>query len=283
MLCSTFTRICWKICLVVVALIGSSTLASAVVDFENPPYTIGGIEGQDGWALPSYASAANGTLEVSTTNPLAGAQSLSYTRTEAGLGATFRDVYKPDVVQIAKDGTPTPDLNATFLISSTSLAAEGMGYGVNGLFLGPDGANGVTPLGVRLTNAGSTIPSIEEFAAFGSGGAFYYFGGSLASAAFPENDTLEFSIDVDFDSATYTVEYRNVTTGGPTIASGITRGFAVAYPTNSHGAYDIDVTAAFRYGAGKIDNISLTGNIVPEPMTWALSLTCAAAMCLWRR
>jgi hypothetical protein len=266
---------------------GSGPAASAVtVDFESPSYATGTIDGQEGWAVPGYAVTTNGSLEVSevsTTGPLAGAQSLSYTRTEAGLAATARDVFKADVVTVAKDGTPAPDLNASFLISSSSLATQGMGFGVDGFFLSPNGAGGSTPIGILLRNAGSSIPGIEEFADNGGSPAFFYFGGSLAAAAFPENDTLEFEIDVDFDSSTYAVAYRNVTTGGPLTPSGITRGFALAYPANPNGTYDVDVIAAFRYGAGRIDNITLTGNIVPEPATLGLSLAGVAAMCLRRR
>src|SRR5687767_4653688 len=80
---------------------GSGPAATAVVvDFESPPYASGTVDGQDGWAVPGYAVTTNGSLEVSTTGPLAGAQSLSYTRTEAGLAATARDVFKADVVTV---------------------------------------------------------------------------------------------------------------------------------------------------------------------------------------
>ena len=270
--------------LVALCVAGSGPSASAVaVDFENPPYTTGNIVGQDGWAATAYFPTPNGTLEVSTTSPLAGGQSLSYTRTEAGLAPNGSDVVKADVVTIAKDGTPAPDLSASFLISSTSLATQGMGFGLDGLFLSPNGASGSTPIGIRLNNAGSSIPSIEEFADFGGSPAWFYFGGTLAAAAFPENDTLEFDIDVDFDSLTYTVAYRNVTAGSPFTSSGFTRGFAVPYPANPDGTYDVDVIAAFRYGAGRIDNISLTGNIIPEPTTLGLSIASVAAMRLYRR
>jgi hypothetical protein len=257
--------------------------SAVVVDFESPPYAAGTIDGQEGWALPGYATVVNGTLEVSATSPLAGAQSLRYTRTEAGLAGTARDVFKADVVTIAKDGTSAPDLNASFLISATSLASQSMGFGLDGLYLSPNGADGSTPIGIRLNNAGSSIPSIEEFADFGGSPAWFYFGGSLAAANFPESNTLEFDIDVDFDSSTYTVAYRNVTAGTPFASSGFTRGFALPYPANPNGTYDVDVIAAFRYGAGHIDNITLTGNIVPEPATLGLSLAGVAAMCLRRR
>jgi hypothetical protein len=267
-----------------VGAVGTAQRAMAVVvDFENPPYAAGGVVGQDGWAATSYFPTPNGTVEVSTTGALAGAQSLNYTRTEAGLAGNGSDVVKDNVVTIAKDGTPAPDLNASFLISSTSLSSQGMGFGIDGLFLSPAGAGGATPIGIRLTNAGSSIPSIEEFAEFLGGSAFHYFGGSLAAAAFPENDTLEFDIDVDFDSSTYTTSYRNVTTGGPFISSGFTRGFAVPYPANGDGTYDVDVIAAFRYGAGKIDNITLSGNVIPEPTTLGLAMLSLTAVGLCHR
>ena len=278
---------CWFLVLTAYGAAACAPVAKAVtVSFESPTYTAGGVVGQDGWGVTSYFPTLNGSVEVIATNPLAGMHSLSYTRTEAGLAPNGSDVVKADVVTVAKDGTPAADLNASFLISSSSLSAQGMGFGVNGLFLSPSGASGVTPVGIRLTNAGSSIPSIEEFADFGGSPAFFYFGGSLAAAAFPENDVLEFNIDVDFDSSSYTVAYRNITSGGALTPSGFTRGFAVPYPANPNGTFDVDVIAAFRFGAGKIDNITLSGNLVPEPATLGMSaLTVASAICFgrWRR
>ena len=218
------------------AMMCASVARAATVNFEAPSYAVGSIVGQDGWAAAGYFPAPNGLLEVSTASPLAGGQSLRYTRTEAGLAANGSDVVKTDVVTVAKDGTPAADLSASFLISSSSLSAQGMGFGVNGLYLSPAGASGATPIGIRLNNAGSSIPSIEEIADFGGSPAFFYFGGTLAAASFPENDILEFDIDVDFDSSTYTVGYRNVTSGGAFISSGFTRGFAVSYPANPNGS-----------------------------------------------
>lgn len=244
---------------------GDRPAAATAIDFENPPYTTGSVVGQDGWAATGYFPVLNGTVDVSTIGPLAGSQSLSYTRTDTTLAPNGADVVKSDLITISKDGTSTADLNVSVLISSTSLAAQTLGYGVDGLFLSPSGASGVTPIGFRLNNAGSTIPSIEEYADFGGSPAFFYFGGSLAAAAFSENHTLEFHIDADFDSSTYTVAYRDVTAGTPLTSSGVVRGFAVPYAANPDGTYDVDVIAAFRYGAGRIDNIMVSGNAVPEP------------------
>jgi hypothetical protein len=276
---------CWLIALAVCGIVASVQDSKAeTVNFENPPYAAGSVVGQDGWSTTAYFPTLNGTVVVSSTNPLSGAQSLSYTRTEAGLAPNGSDVVKANVVTVAKDGTAAADLNATFLISSSSLSAQGMGFGVTGLFLSPAGASGSTPIGIRLTNAGSTIPSIEEFADFGGTPAFFYFGGSLAAAAFPENDALEFSIDVDFDSSSYTVAYRNVTTGGGLTSSGFTRGFAMPYASNPDGTFDVDVIAAFRYGAGKLDDIRLSGNIVPEPSAMGLCILAgASAICFYQR
>lgn len=277
---------CWFLALTAYGALACVPVAKAVtVSFENPSYVAGSVVGQDGWGVTSYFPTLNGSVQVSATNPLAGAQSLSYTRTEAGLAPNGSDVVKADVVTVAKDGTPAADLNASFLISSSSLSAQGMGFGISGLFLSPAGASGVTPIGIRLNNAGSSIPSIEEFADFGGSPAFFYFGGSLAAASFPENDPLEFNIAVDFDSSSYTVAYRDVTSGGALVTSGFTRGFALPYPANPNGTFDVDVIAAFRYGAGKIDNINLTGNLVPEPSTLGLCVLAGAfaALSLKRR
>lgn len=275
---------CWLLALAVSCAMVSAQVAQAVtVSFESPSYTSGNVVGQDGWGATGYFPTLNGSVEVSTSSPLAGLRSLSYTRTEAGLTPNGSDVVKADVVTVAKGGTPAADLNASFLISASSLSTQGMGFGVSGLFLSPSGASGVTPIGIRLTNAGSTIPSIEEFADFGGSPAFFYFGGSLAAAAFPENDVLEFSIDVDFDSSTYTVAYRNVTNGGALTSSGAVRGFAVPYPANPNGTFDVDVIAAFRFGAAKIDNIRLTGNLVPEPSALGMCVFAGASAVLSSR
>ena len=262
------------------AVAGAQVAKAVTVSFESPTYAAGSVVGQDGWGVTGYFPILNGSVEVGATNPLAGMQSLSYTRTEAGLAHNGSDVVKAEVVTVAKDGTPAADLNASFLISASSLSAQGMGFGISGLFLSPAGASGVTPIGIRLTNAGSSIPSIEEFADFGGSPAFFYFGGSLAAASFPENDVLEFNIDVDFDSSSYKVAYRNVTSGGALTSSGFTRGFAVPYPANPSGTFDVDVIAAFRYGAGKIDNINLTGNLVPEPSTLGMCVLAGAVAVL---
>lgn len=279
----SFARPCrWLLALTALSTAAGAEVAKGVtVSFESPLYTAGNVLGQDGWAATGYFPTLNGSVQVSTTGALAGVQSLSYTRTEAGLAPNGSDVVKADVAKIAKDGTPAPDLSASFLISSSSLSAQGMGFGISGLFLSPAGASGVTPIGIRLNNAGSSIPSIEEFADFGGSPAYFYFGGTLAAAAFPENDALEFEIDVDFDSSTYTVGYRNVTTGGAFTNSGFTRGFAVPYPANPDGTFDVDVIAAFRYGAGKIDNITLSGNIVPEPTGLGMCVLAGASALLF--
>ena len=68
--------------------------------------------------------------------------------------------------------------------------------------------------------------------------------------------------------------------GRPFVSSGFTRGFAVPYPANPDGTFDVDVIAAFRYGAGKIDNITLSGNVVPEPSALGLCILAGASAIL---
>jgi hypothetical protein len=270
--------------------VAHAQIASAVtVDFENPPYAAGDVVGQGGWSVAPYFPTPNGTVTVSTTSPLAGSQSLSYTRTELGLAPNGADVLKPGVAIIANDGTGAADLTASFLISSSSLSPQGLGFGVVGLNLRSSnaGSSDNPSIAIQLNNAGYAESSIEEFAGiggFGGPAAWHYFGGALAAAFFPEHDTLEFKVDVDFDSSTYTTAYRNVTAGDVAFTnSGSVRGFAVPFPTDSNGHYSVDVIAAFRYGAGQIDDITLSGNIIPEPATLGLSLASAVALALVRR
>lgn len=271
--------------LVALCVAGSGSVASAVtLDFENPPYAAAGVVGQDGWVVNSYAATPNGTVEVSGAAPLAGGQSLRYARTNSNLGPfSAADVSKADVITVAADGTPDADLNASLLISANSLASEGFGFGALGVFLSNDGVNGATPLGVQLNNAGSSIPSIEVFANIGGAVGWHYFGGSQPAAAFPEGDTLEFALDVDFDSKSYTVAYRNVTAGGALTSPAGPFNFAVDFPANPDGTFTVDVIASLRFGAGQIDDVTLSGNVIPEPTTLSLGVLGLGVMWVLRR
>ncbi|MHB9036997.1 MAG: hypothetical protein ACYC64_10030 [Armatimonadota bacterium] len=55
---------------VLLALVAPSWAADLSWNFENPPYTVGSVSGQDGW------SVLNGDANVSAGNPLSGSQSL---------------------------------------------------------------------------------------------------------------------------------------------------------------------------------------------------------------
>lgn len=79
------------------------------------------------------------------------------------------------------------------------------------------------------------------------------------------------------------MSYRNVTTGGPFVASPNPFGFAIPYVPNPDGTYDVDFVALFRYGAGRIDNINMTGNLVPEPTAAVLGVLGIALVGLFRR
>jgi len=267
------------------ALASGPVALAVTVDFESPAYAAGGIAGQDGWVVTSYAATPNGTLEVSATGPLSGGQSIRYARTNTNLGPfSAADVTKADVVTVVADGTGAADLNASFLISASSLANQSLGFGAVSFFLSPNGVGGQTPIGIQLNNAGSSIPSIEVFANYtGVGPAFGYLGGTQPAAAFPEGNTLEFDLDVDFDSSTFTVAYRNVTAGGAFSSPAGPYAFASGFPAGPGGAIGVDVIAGFRFGAGQLDDVTLTGNLVPEPTTLGLGLASVAAMCLHRR
>lgn len=259
-------------------------VGAVTIDFEDPPYTDGvDIAGQDSWVLNSYASAAHGTVVSSSTSPLADSQSLRYTRTDTNLSAfSAGDVSKPDVIIVPTDGTSAADLTAGFQIAATSRSADGNGFGQVGFFLSNDGFNGATPFGVALNNAGSNIPSIEVFRNGSGGAGFYFLGADQPSSAFPEGDTIEFDLGIDFDTQMFTVAATNASTGVPFSAPSGPFAFAVPFPANPDGTYSVDTLAFLRFGAGQIDNITLTAAI-PEPATCVLALAGVAALVAVRR
>ena len=112
--------------------------SQATIDFEAPTYTPGDIVGQDGWVVNSYVGTPNGDAVISSSSPLGGAQSLSYTQTTAG---GFGDVGKFDVLLVPA-GVAGTDVTLSYVIRGTS---NGVGSPIGGVFLGNGAPGGASP------------------------------------------------------------------------------------------------------------------------------------------
>ena len=272
---------------IVVGALSSSRLAMAVdISFENPPYSAGSsLIGQDGWATggyvladPFFGGAVNGTVEVTATNPLAGAQSVLYNQTSspAGAGNTgASDVGKAGAVVAREHGSSAVDLTASFLIQSNDNAVGAPNNGSMGFFLG---RGGNSPILILLVNAGTTTGDILV----GDGPGLPDVGD------FDGNDVLEFHLGVDLDGQNYSVAVRNVTAGTPmTTLTGTGPGGRFPFfggPISDDGdgvTYTLDTSLMLRSGVGRVDSISATA--VPEPTAMGLALLSIAAIGMYRR
>jgi hypothetical protein len=224
--------------------------------FENPPFTTGNLIGQNGYITPGYVLAdpffggvVNGTVDVSSTAPLSGAQSVIYNQTvdPPGAGGTgAADAGKPFAVFGVEDGTDAVDLSASFLINSTG---NGVGPGQAGYFLGQGGRSPI----IVLLSEGSILVGHE---------------GALPSAGtYTPGNTYEFVIGVDLDNQNYEVSSRNVTTGGalaplPGPLAGNRFAFfgGVIGSDGDDQTYTLDSTMLLRSGTAKFDNITVTGD-----------------------
>jgi len=246
------------------ALAVTQEASAAVIDFENPRYIAGQtIIGQDEWFTkeyvfddPFFGGVVNGTVEISTTAPLAGLQSVLYSQTvdpPAAGGTGASDVGKPNVVFAVKDGSDAADLTATFLIRTD---ANAVGNGSMGLFLGP--GLGHSPVFVLLSNANSGA---------GTGNILVATNFELANAGgYVPNNTFEFTLEVDVDNQNYDVFARNVTAGTPAMQllgpgpDGTFPFFGGGIPDDGDGqTFTLDASLLLRSGAGRIDQINLVG------------------------
>lgn len=247
--------------LVIAALLcGVATVqfaAAATYDFENPPFTTGNLDGQNGFITPAYVLAdpffggeVNGTVDVTATDPLSGTQSVSYNQTivPTGAGASgASDVGKPFSVFAVEDGTDAVDITASFLINANS---NSVGSGQAGFFLGQGGRS---PIIMLLSGTGDILVGHE--------GGLPDFGDYVAG------DTYEFAIGVDLDNQNYEVSSRNVTTGGTlTPLPGPLAGNRFAFFGGGIGddgdgqTYTLDSTFLFRSGTAKVDNLNVVGD-----------------------
>jgi hypothetical protein len=269
------------------SIVGTGLLAMAfthsakaiAIDFET--YSTGSLFGQDNWESNSYngfiLGGLNGDVVVSTSAPPAGSRTLLYTQT-GGRGAT--DVCKANVISITPNGTSAPELGGSVLLRADPNAN---GNGQVGLFLGPDAVNGTSPIGVLIEGSGAGVAYVidNNWATQTGGNPF------RPNGAYVSGHVLEFAFQVDFDSSSYQVAYRDVTAGEPSftpLVGGNPDGSAAffgSFPAEPNGTYSVDVGVFLRDGIGRVDNITL--NAIPEPGTLGLAGLVVSAGVAWTR
>jgi hypothetical protein len=269
----------------VIAVAGSPGVASAVAfSFENPPYVAGStIVAQDNWSLapyvltdPFFGGAVNGTVDITATNPLAGAQSVLYNQTAVLGGNTgASDVRNQGAVVGVEDGTSAVDVTASFLIQSNDNSLGAANNGSAGFFLGQGGRS---PVIILLVNAGATTGDIL----IGDGA------GLPDEGDFDGNDVLEFNLGVDLDGQNYEVSVRNLTAGTPltplvgTGPGGRFPFFGGALADDGDGVtYTLDTSLLFRSGVARVDSLVAVG--IPEPMSLSLGVVGMGAVGMLRR
>jgi hypothetical protein len=269
----------------IAATLASPAALAVDIGFEPPTYSVGTIHGQDGWdtgayvlADPFFGGAVNGTVEISATSPLAGAQSVLYNQTSipAGAGGTgASDVGKMGAVVGRENGTSAVDVTASFLIQTNDNAVGAANNGSMGFFLGQGGRS---PIIILLANAGPTTGDILVGDT----------GGLPDVGDFVGNDILQFNLGVDLDGQNYAVSYQNLTAGTPlTPLVGSGPGgrfpfFGGSLADDGDGvSYTLDTSLLLRSGTGRID--AVTAIAVPEPATVGLALLSLAAVTSLRR
>ena len=263
-------RLVRPITLAIAALlaIGATRSASAInFTFENPPYTPGTLIGQDNWntngyvlADPFFGGVVNGTVEISSSSPLNGSQSVLYTQTvdpaTAGVSGAS-DVGRPNSVFATKDGTDAVDITASVRVRTDE---NGVGTGSMGFFLGRGGAS---PIFFRIDNASTTGATGSILV--GDGAAVPNVGSYLP------NKTYEFTIGVDVDNLNYTLSSKNLTDNTPlqNYAGGGPNGRFVyftglptpAWADDGDGqTFTFDSSLILRSGIGRADDLTLVGD-----------------------
>ena len=213
----------------------SSSCWAVVINFENPPYTVGPVLGQDGWVKPGYVGPGfdvNGTANISTTGPLSGAQSLAYVQTTAAAGTGASDVVKSEVISVP-GGVAGTDLTVSYLMTASGNGVNPTG--VAGLYLSSNAVGGSSPLFARLNGAAMEASDTNSIVTIPN---FVYFAG----------DVLQVKYEVDFDAANYVLTVNNMTTNQLEFQK--TLGYLAPFtPEGPNGEYLIDVGLLLRGGS----------------------------------
>lgn len=224
----------------VVAATAGSTVA-VTIDFESPTYATGALIGQQGWAKNAYFGALNGDVTVSSSSPLSGGQSLSYTQTTAG---GFSDVNKANAILVSP-GVSGTDVTLSYVIKATTGTPDAP---VGGLFLGAGAGGGASPIFARI-NGG--------FVEVGTAGAIVQ-----TPLAFFPGERIKMTYEIDFDAATMNFIAENLD-----FSDIFTQSYPFFAPYGSpdgpNGEYRVDVGAFLRGGNVQIDDITLTAGVGP--------------------
>lgn len=263
---------------------GFSQIAAAVTfDFEPPTYSTGTIVGQDGWQAnayvlsdPFFGGVVNGTVDISTSSPLAGAQSVLYTQTvdpptAGGTGAS--DVGNAGVVVARKHGSDAIDLTASALLQTDE---NSVGLGALGFFIGQGARSPIIVL-INGTTAGGTGDILVGDA-----------GGLPDKGDYDAGTVLEATVGVDLDNQNYDLFVRNVTAGTPAMQllgsgpGGRFPFFGGSIADDGDGlSFTLDASLLLRSGVGRVDSITLTA--VPEPAGLALAIAGLLGVAFVRR
>ena len=228
--------------------------------FEAPTYTIGAINGQNGWQLYNPAFSLD---NVESTLVDSGSQAAWIIPTSAGQSG----MYHTDTAS----GSPLIDLNADLYIASSSTESSwqfaGLGSGlfpfIGGIDLDTNGSGSATDTIYAISNVGGSFPAV----------------GSFSLNTWHDVDLL-----FNFGTQTYSVALD-----GTTLASGLAfcndNAHCTTPGTISEGTFlsFFDVIAgANANDLGAIDNLSLT-SVAPEPASYVLTGIALLAVALLRR
>lgn len=220
---------------------GAQLSRAVTFDFEEPTYTTGALIGQDNWVQNAYVGTPNGTVVVSSTAPLSGAQSISYTQTSADL---LGDVGRSGAILVPEiQGT---DVTLSYIIKATT----GLSGPNGGIFLGNGAPGGASPIFARINGGVVEV---------GSAGAIV----PINSFFFLEGETLKMTYEIDFNVGSMNLILDNLDVPGSPV-SGVYPFFApYGAPTGPNGEYVVDMGVFLRGGNVQVDDIEFTLGVGP--------------------